>query len=143
MRSITFFLLVFCVAGLSGCSVDSITKRINPYRIDIRQGNYLDQEMVAQLRKGMTRDQVQFVLGRPLLVDAFHTDRWDYVYYFKMGKSQAVEERIFSVFFDEQGLLDYVEGDVVGAESEEALTEQPTKQLQIMEIQGPMPKKKK
>ena len=142
MRSIIFVLFFVCTAMSSGCSFDSIARKIDPYRIDVRQGNYIDQEMVSQLRKGMTREQVQFVLGRPLLVDTFRTNRWDYVYYFKSGKNGETEQRVFSVFFDEQGLLDYVEGDVVTSDGQSVEAVSPAKQMQVIEILGPVPKKK-
>ena len=97
---------------LAGCSFDSIVGVVDPYRIDVRQGNYVNQDMVSQLKRGMSRDQVRFVLGSPLVVDMFRKDRWDYVYRFKPG-SGAAEQRVISVFFvDEQ--LHHVEGDVVG-----------------------------
>ena len=54
---------------------------LKPYKIDVQQGNFLDQEMVAKLKPGMTRSQVRFLLGTPLIADPFHPDRWDYVYY--------------------------------------------------------------
>ena len=47
-----------------------------PYRIDIQQGNYVTQEMVSQLRSGMTKEQVRYLLGTPLMTDIFHADRW-------------------------------------------------------------------
>ena len=53
---------------------------IKVYRIEIQQGNYITQEMVAQLKNGMTREQVRYVLGTPLVTDIFHADRWDYVF---------------------------------------------------------------
>lgn len=95
---------------LAGCSFDSLTEKVNPYRIDVRQGNYVDQEMIAQLKRGMTRDQVRFVLGSPLVVDLFRADRWDYVYRFKPGRGEA-EQRLISVYFVGDS-LDHVEGDV-------------------------------
>ena len=64
---------------VAGCSFDSVVGVVDPYRIDVRQGNYVDQEMLSQLRRGMSRDQVRYVLGSPLVVDMFRTDRWDYV----------------------------------------------------------------
>lgn len=76
---------------------------LRPYRIDIQQGNYLSPEMVAQLKPGMTREQVRFVLGTPLVTDVFHADRWDYVFYRERG-SGAVEKRHLSVFFEENKL---------------------------------------
>ena len=50
---------------------------ITPYRIEIQQGNFVSQEMVSQLKPGMSKDQVRFVLGTPLITDSFHADRWD------------------------------------------------------------------
>ena len=114
---------------LAGCSFDSIVGVVDPYRIDVRQGNYVDQDMVSQLKRGMTRDQVRFVLGSPLVVDMFRKDRWDYVYRFKPG-SGAAEQRVISVFFvDEQ--LQHVEGDVVGDGSASAA---PAERSRVVEV---------
>jgi outer membrane protein assembly factor BamE len=86
---------------------------VTPYRIEIQQGNFVSQEMVSQLKPGMTREQVRFVLGTPLVADIFHADRWDYPYYRDVpGKPR--EQRKFSVFF-EDGKLARVTGDVVPA----------------------------
>jgi outer membrane protein assembly factor BamE len=68
--------------------VPDVTSVVTPYRIDIRQGNYITQEMVAQLKPGMSRDQVRFILGTPLVADIFHADRWDYIYSFKPGRGE-------------------------------------------------------
>jgi outer membrane protein assembly factor BamE len=67
--------------------------------------------MVSQLQPGMTRDQVRFVLGTPLLTDIFHDNRWDYVYRRQRANSREVEERRLSVFFENDRLV-RVEGDV-------------------------------
>lgn len=91
-----------------------VAENVHPYRIDVRQGNYVDQAMISQLRKGMSQDQVRFVLGTPLLVDIFHSDRWDYVYRFKKGDG-PLEDRRISVFFVD-GKLDHVAGDVVAGD---------------------------
>lgn len=81
--------------------------------MDIQQGNVVTQEMVAKLRPGMTREQVRFVLGTPLVVDPFRTDRWDYVYrYEKAG--EPVEHRHIAVIFRDNRLA-RIEGDVVPA----------------------------
>ncbi|HUW51113.1 MAG TPA: outer membrane protein assembly factor BamE [Sulfuricella sp.] len=107
--------LLFVVA----CSVtDRVTEKISPYRIDIQQGNVVTQEMVAKLKPGMTKSQVRFIMGTPLITDAFHADRWDYVYRFqKAGK--LTEERKMALFF-EQDKLHRVQGDVVAATPESA-----------------------
>ena len=107
----TFLFPVLVAAGLlAGCSFDTLVSKVNPYKIDVRQGNYVDQSMVAQLKRGMTRDQVRYVLGTPLVVDAFRNDRWDYVYRFKPGRGE-VQQRVVSVGFAGDR-LERVEGDV-------------------------------
>ena len=85
---------------------------ITPYRIEIQQGNYVTQEMVAELKPGLTRDQVRFVLGTPLLSDIFHDERWDYVFVRQRANSNDVEYRRIAVFF-EDGKLTRVDGDIV------------------------------
>jgi outer membrane protein assembly factor BamE len=87
---------------------------LSPYRMEIQQGNYVTQEMVAQLKPGLTRDQVRFVLGTPLVSDIFHDERWDYVFVRQRANSQDVEQRRISVFF-EDGKLKRVDGDIVAA----------------------------
>lgn len=109
------YLIAALVAStfLAGCSFDSVVGVVDPYRIDVRQGNHVDQEMISQLKRGMTREQVRFVLGSPLVVDLFRTDRWDYVYRFKPGRGEP-EQRVVSVFFVDDR-LDRIEGDVQAA----------------------------
>ena len=79
------------------------------YKIDIPQGNVVTQEMVNQLRPGMTHSQVRYVLGTPLVTDTFSDGRWDYIYSIKEGDGQRYQERI-SVFFD-SGKLSRLSGD--------------------------------
>ena len=76
---------------------------LKPYRIDIQQGNFLSPEMVAQLKEGMTREQVRFVLGTPLVTDVFHANRWDYVFYRELSNGRK-ENRRLSVFFENDKL---------------------------------------
>jgi outer membrane protein assembly factor BamE len=90
------------------------TPTVQPYRIDIRQGNVVTQEMVAQLKPGLTKDQVKFILGSPLVSDMFHSDRWDYVYHFKPGKGEAQQRRLTVIFVE--GKLSKLAGDVVAGE---------------------------
>ncbi|MCM8613928.1 outer membrane protein assembly factor BamE [Accumulibacter sp.] len=99
---------------LPGCS--SVPRIVKEYRIDVQQGNVLTQEMVAQLRPGLSRDQVRFVLGTPLLMDMFHANRWDYFYSLQKGRSGEIETRRLSVYFDTDGKLVRVSGDVAAAE---------------------------
>ena len=90
-------------------------KLISEYRIDVQQGNALNQEQVAQLRPGLSKDQVRFLLGTSLLTDTFHADRWDYVYRLRRGSASEVESRRLTVFFQD-GKLTRVAGDVVPAQ---------------------------
>jgi len=70
------------------------------YRIDIQQGNLLDDEDINQVDVGMTRSQVQFLLGTPMVADSFHRDRWDYAYYFRRGRSPDAIQRWIVVYFE-------------------------------------------
>lgn len=112
---------VFC-AFLSACTYKP--SFINEYKIDVQQGNVLSQEMVAQLKPGQTRDQVRFVLGTPMISDIFHQQRWDYVYRYQNGQTGKVESRKFAVFFDAEGRLERVGGDVDVATVDELVTPQ-------------------
>jgi outer membrane protein assembly factor BamE len=76
------------------------------YKISIPQGNIITQGMVDQLRPGMTKRQVIFVMGTPLVRDPFHQDRWDYVYNFQPGGGIRGQERL-SVFFVEDALTNF------------------------------------
>src|ERR1035437_5155422 len=78
---------------------------IAPYRIEIQQGNFVFHEMVSQVKPGMSKDQVRFVLGTPLITDSFHADRWDYVFRRQKANSRELEQRKLAVFF-EDGKLD-------------------------------------
>lgn len=69
------------------------------YRMNIQQGNFLEGRTVDQLQNGMTRSQVRYLLGTPMVPDAFDKDRWDYLYYFKKGRLRRPEERHLIVFF--------------------------------------------
>lgn len=75
------------------------------YRIDIQQGNLLEESVIDQVEVGMTRSQVQFLLGSPMVDDSFHPDRWDYTYYFLQGRSRDVEQRWLVVYFQEDRVV--------------------------------------
>ena len=76
---------------------------LGPYRPDVHQGNIITKEMVEQLRQGMTREQVRFMLGTPLLTSEFHRDRWDYAYYLNPRKG-PVQNRRLTVYFKDNKL---------------------------------------
>ena len=70
------------------------------YRMDVQQGNLLDVEQVDQVEVGMTRSQVRFLLGTPMVIDSFDADRWDYVYSLRRGNSREITRRHLVVWFD-------------------------------------------
>jgi outer membrane protein assembly factor BamE len=90
----------------SGAQTTTVTKLqkflwvFSPYRPDIQQGNFVSQEMLTQLKVGQTRDQVKFLLGTPLLTDAFHADRWDYPFYLARGNGELTTSRVTVYFKD-------------------------------------------
>lgn len=89
---------------------------LSPYRIDIQQGNFVSREMVDQLREGMTREQVRFVLGTPLLNDIFHDNRWDYVFRLQKGSGAVISSRV-AVHFEGDRLV-RIEGGELPTEAE-------------------------
>ena len=96
-------LLLILSLLLSGCMLTA-------HKIEMQQGNYVDQEMIGKLRPEMTRSQVRFVLGTPLVADVFHPDRWDYIYL--TGEAGDVKrQRRITVVFDGD-TLKRIEGDV-------------------------------
>lgn len=70
-----------------------------PHKPQVQQGNYLDAAMVAKLKPGMTRSQVRFLLGTPLVTDAFHPERWDYVFLDRQN-GKLVTERRLTLWFE-------------------------------------------
>ena len=70
------------------------------YRMDVQQGNLLDVEQVDQVEVGMTRSQVRFLLGTPMVIDSFDADRWDYIYSLRRGHERQVTRRHLVVWFD-------------------------------------------
>jgi outer membrane protein assembly factor BamE len=82
--------------------------------MDVQQGNYVSQEMVSQLRQGMSREQVRYLLGTPLVTDIFHADRWDYVYW-REAPDGTREERRVALFFSPDNKLERIAGDVISS----------------------------
>lgn len=70
------------------------------HKVSVQQGNYLDEETVARVEEGMTREQVRILLGTPMANDPFRTDRWDYVYYFSNGRTGVVTRKFVAIYFD-------------------------------------------
>ena len=124
------------VAPDSGAQTTSITPLqkfmwfFSPYRPDIQQGNFVSEEMLAQLKVGMTRDQVRFIFGTALLTDIFHADRWDYPFRLAKGNGEVTTSRV--VVFFKDGKVDRFEGGNL-----------PTEKEYIARIAGPAPVLKK
>jgi outer membrane protein assembly factor BamE len=104
-------LAVLPLLALGGC--------LSVYKMDVQQGNVISQEMVDQLKPGMTRSQVRFVLGTPLVSDPFHPERWDYIYHFRRGAAPEAESRRLTVIFQNDTLARIV-GDVAVKSAPEA-----------------------
>ncbi len=103
---------------LAGCSFPLLPTLptwsvFTPYKMDIQQGNVVTQEMISKVEPGMTRNQVRFALGTPLIVDPFRSDRWDYVYLYQKGGVTTEQRRIAVIFKDDK--LVRIDGDVVPA----------------------------
>jgi len=97
-------------------SCTSTIPSIKPYRLDIQQGNVVTSKMMSQLRPGMTKSQVRFILGTPLIQDSFHSNRWDYFYQMRKGGT-VIEQRRVILDFDND-LLKGVRGDVIPSQGE-------------------------
>lgn len=110
--------IVLIGAGLAGCADTGkrLTSIVTPYRADVVQGNFISSEQVGALRPGMGRQEVREILGTPLMVSVFHSDRWEYVFTIKRP---GIEEqtRKLTVFFKDN-VMDRVEGDEMPSEAE-------------------------
>lgn len=102
--------------GQIGNQFSTLGGLVEPYRIDILQGNVVVREQVAALQPGMPRDQVRNILGTPLLASAFHANRWDYVFTLQR-QGQPAQQRRVSVFFEKE-LLSRIEADELPTEEE-------------------------
>ncbi|TWH77406.1 Beta-barrel assembly machine subunit BamE [Azomonas agilis] len=92
---------LICFNLLAGCAIPIP----HVYKMDIQQGNVITQDMVDQLRPGMTQRQVRFIMGSPLMTDTFHPKRWDYLYSFQAGGTRRQQERISLVFGKDNQLI--------------------------------------
>lgn len=86
------------------------------YRIDIPQGNYLEQKDIDKLQVGMTKEQVKYILGSPVIVDSFENDTWHYVYQFKSGRSEKFNSR-------KDFIIKFADNKLVAAEGDFELSE--------------------
>ena len=97
-----FISVLFCTAlvTVGGCV----------YQANLSQGNLLKQEDLDQIEVGMTRAQVRFLLGTPMVDDPFHIDRWDYVYFIRIGRNPATFKRWVSIFYSGDTVREIVDG---------------------------------
>lgn len=109
-RTLTRAALVLATAfSLNACSSLPIPQFPGVYKIPIAQGNIITQEMIDKLEPGMTRRQVIFVMGTPLVRDPYHQDRWDYVFNFQPGGGERGQERV-TLYFENE-VLSHLTGD--------------------------------
>ena len=108
MNLIRSYALIASALLLTSCSY--IFDRIpGVYSLDIQQGNMISQDVINQLRPKMSKRQVLFIMGSPMLKDIFHEQRWDYIYSFQAGGEARIQKKI-SLFFDADTLIG-VQGD--------------------------------
>ena len=121
------------VLAKDGAQTTTVTKLqkfmwfFSPYRPTIQQGNFVSEEMLSQLKPGMTQDQVRFIFGTPLLTDPFHAERWDYPFRLAKGNGEITTSRVVVYFKD--GKVDHFDGGNL-----------PTEKEYIARIAGPSPK---
>jgi outer membrane protein assembly factor BamE len=106
-------LAVLAVVTLAGCqaSAERRSGLLEPYRVAVPQGNYLDQTMLSLVKPGMTPDQVRFALGSPLLASVFHPDRWDYVFRYQFPDGSAINRR--AVVHFREGRVERIEAEAL------------------------------
>lgn len=97
MKNIISFTFLILTLSLSSCST---------YKMDVQQGNALSNETIAQLAKGMSKDEVASILGTPLLQDNFRKNRWDYIYFAQKGRSENPEKQGITLLFQEDRLVE-------------------------------------
>lgn len=113
---ITYYFSILISGQISGCSkrADGSVKIPFVYRVDVQQGNVIDQKMIDKLEPGMSRAKVKFIMGTPLLIDTFHSDRWEYIYSNEPGSGSRVQRHV-ALFF-EGDKLTHIEGNVTPAD---------------------------
>ncbi len=83
-------------------NIDVISALVTPYKVEVVQGNVVTQEQVAQIKTGMSRNQVRDILGSPLLTDVFHADRWDYVFTIRRQGTEPQRRSVVALFDGER-----------------------------------------
>lgn len=97
-------LLAAAILLLAGCSALKDFS-VMPYRMNTQQGNYLEAENVDRVEVGMTQSQVRFLLGTPMVADPFNAERWDYVFFFKVGRTREEIKSHLTVWFEDERVV--------------------------------------
>jgi outer membrane protein assembly factor BamE len=100
-------ILMLVLLGLSCVTLTACHFPPRIYRMDIRQGNLLTEEMICKLKKGMSKEQVRDILGSPALTHTLDKNRWDYYYYLKPGSGDPIIEKHFTVYFNNEKLVNW------------------------------------
>lgn len=116
MRHLSILRYPVILLAILCASCGTALPTVKPYKLDVQQGNVVTSKMLLQLRPGMTKSQVRFIMGTPLIQDSFHGNRWDYVYQLREGGKITEQRRVILDFENE--LLKTVRGDVVPSGSE-------------------------
>ena len=82
-------------------TIISLTLSACVFQPSVQQGNFIEQDKVEQIEIGMTKNQIRFLMGTPMIDDPFNENRWDYVYFLKIGRNQAISKTWVSIIFDE------------------------------------------
>lgn len=112
----SLFMLSAILIALSGCAII--------YEQDVQQGNVLNDEMLDNLQRGMSKTEVQYHIGTPLIEDPFHANRWDYFYAYREGGESTRDHRIITLIFDDQNRLADIKGST-------QLTDQPARDVTL------------
>ena len=113
---------IFILLALLCASCGTALPTIKPYKLDVQQGNVVTSKMLLQLRPGMTKSQVRFIMGTPLIQDSFHGNRWDYVY--QMREAGKIKEQRRVILDFENELLKSVRGDVIPAGNDQGKSDE-------------------
>jgi outer membrane protein assembly factor BamE len=118
MRKSFITLLIFTIAAQIGCARNTkpdtdrepmLSNLPFVYKMPVQQGNIITKDMLDQLQMGMSKAEVRFLLGTPMLTDIFHSDRWDYTYTMRRGH-EPMEKKPLTLFFDEEDRLTRIQG---------------------------------
>jgi len=109
MRYIIISGLIFFLSSCSWAPDLSYLGLPRVHKIDVPQGNFIEQDQINQLRPGMNQQQVRFIMGTPMLDDSFNKNRWDYIYRFKPGYGDTIVKQA-TIYFNDDGKLNNIQG---------------------------------